>query len=293
MNFRQALAEIGGQVDKELAERLAAVVAPARLADAMAHAALPGGKRLRPYLLIHSAGLFGVAPARALPAACALELVHCYSLVHDDLPAMDDDDLRRGRPTVHIAFDEATAILAGDALLTLAFEILGGTDCAPDPQTGLRLVGLLARAAGAGGMAGGQSLDLAFENTDPGIQDIARMQAMKTGSLFGFACQAGAVLGGAGEADQATMRRFAQHFGHAFQMTDDLLDVISTADRAGKRTAKDAARGKATQVARDGVAGARGAADRAVQAALAELAEFGAKAAPLRQAADYLLARQA
>ena len=292
MDFPQALAEAGALVDGALGQRLAALEGPARLGLAMRHAVLSGGKRLRPFLLIHSAGLFGVPLAEALPAACAVELVHCYSLVHDDLPAMDDDDLRRGRPTVHVAFDEATAILAGDALLTLAFETLAGADCSADPAIRVQLVALLARAAGAGGMVGGQSLDLAFENTRPSGADIRQMQTMKTGALFGFACQAGAALGRAGPADQARLRQFADHFGHAFQMTDDLLDVVSNATRAGKRTAKDAGRGKATLVARDGIARARNAAGDTVQAAVAALADYSDEAAPLRQAANYLLTRQ-
>ncbi|MHA1523367.1 MAG: polyprenyl synthetase family protein [Alphaproteobacteria bacterium] len=293
MDFPQALAEIGALVDGALAKRLAAVDAPARLGQAMRHAVLSGGKRLRPFLLIHSAALFGVTQSQALPAACAVELVHCYSLVHDDLPAMDDDDLRRGRPTVHVAFDEATAILAGDALLTLAFEILTSSDCATDPAMAMHLVSAMAGAAGAGGMVGGQSLDLAFENTQASADDIAQMQNLKTGALFGFACQAGALLGAGTRADAERLGQFAEHFGHAFQITDDLLDVVSTPARAGKRTAKDARRGKATQVARQGVVRAKAAAEHAVELALAAVADYADKAAPLRQAATYLLTRQA
>ena len=194
--------------------RLDALLAPeptasgqARLIEAMRYAALGGGKRLRPFLLIESARLFGVAEEEALNAAAALECVHCYSLVHDDLPCMDDDKMRRGRPTAHIAFGEATAILAGDALLTLAFDILSDPRTHPEPGVRVALIGLLAKAAGVGGMAGGQALDLAAEGQSLGPMEVARMQAMKTGALFNFACDAGAVLGGADARARERARR--------------------------------------------------------------------------------------
>ena len=193
----------------------------------------------------------------ALSAACALECVHCYSLVHDDLPSMDDDAVRRGRPTLHIAFDEATAILAGDALLTLAFEILGDPQTHPDPAIRAELVLLLAKASGWHGMALGQALELSPERQGFGADEIAQMQALKTGALFRFACEAGAVLGRAGPSERAALLRYASAFGQAFQLADDLLDAQGDAEALGKAVAKDEARGKATLVALLGVDAAK------------------------------------
>ena len=207
------------------------IARPPRLLAAMRHAALGGGKRLRPFLVVESAALFGVARAGALLAGAALECVHCYSLVHDDLPAMDDDDLRRGRPTVHKAFDEATAILAGDALLTFAFDVMARGEVHPDASVRIALVSELARAAGLGGMAGGQMLDLAAEGrfedkrTHSASRKIVTLQAMKTGALFRFACRAGAILGQADAAAREAVDRYGAAIGQAFQIADDLLDV--------------------------------------------------------------------
>ncbi len=223
--------------------------AEATLAEAMRYAVLGGGKRLRPFLLMQSARLFGVAEEAALDAACALECIHCYSLVHDDLPAMDDDALRRGRPTVHIAFGEATAILAGDALLTVAFEILSAASTHPDPAVRAELVLALAKAAGWQGMVLGQALDLSEERGGLGLEGVARMQALKTGALFGFACEAGAIIGRAGASERAALLAYADAFGQAFQLADDLLDAQGDASALGKAVAKDAARGKATLIA--------------------------------------------
>ncbi len=199
----------------------------------MRYCVLGAGKRLRPFILVQSAGLFGVREETALPAAAALECVHCYSLVHDDLPCMDDDKMRRGRPTAHIAFGEATAILAGDSLLTVAFEILSRPSVHADADTRIELVALLSKAAGVDGMAGGQAIDLAAEGHDMGPAEVASMQAMKTGALFACACDAGAVLGGASPAERAALRLYAAAFGQAFQLADDLLDAEGDAATDG------------------------------------------------------------
>ena len=235
-------------------ERLMDVVLPttsdaeAPLIDAMRYASLGGGKRLRAFLAIQSAHLFGVDARCAIRVAAAIEFMHAYSLIHDDLPAMDDSDLRRGRPSCHKAFDEATAILAGDALQSLAFEIL--TDEGTHERTGVRLqlVRDLAHAVGAGGMAGGQMIDMIGENTALDIGAITRLQRMKTGELFTFSAGAGATLGQAGPSARAALHGFAQEFGLAFQITDDLLDVVGDADTTGKPVGLDAAAGKATFV---------------------------------------------
>jgi farnesyl diphosphate synthase len=263
---------------------------PEPLLAAMRYATLGGGKRLRPFLLVESARLFGAEREAVIEAAAALECVHCYSLVHDDLPAMDDADLRRGRPTVHKAFDEATAILAGDALLTLAFDVVAGIDA--DPSIRLELVHGLAAAAGIGGMAGGQMLDIAAESTRPDETAIRTLQAMKTGALIRYACEAGAVLGGAGAAERAALSAFGTRIGQAFQLADDLIDATGEAKAVGKATAKDAARGKATLVALYGVDEARRRLDAEVTEALHLLAPFGDRAETLAEAARFIATRQ-
>jgi farnesyl diphosphate synthase len=268
------------------------IARPPRLLAAMRHAALGGGKRLRPFILIESARLFGRATNDALGAAAALECVHCYSLVHDDLPAMDDDDLRRGRPTVHKAFDEATAILAGDALLTLAFAVLADPATDPDPAVRAELVAGLAAAAGLGGMAGGQMLDLAGGGPARGEADIRLMQAMKTGALFRFAAEAGAILARATANERQGLARFGAALGLAFQLADDLIDATASSASAGKATAKDAGRGKATLVAVHGVDGAMKLLDAAVNEALTILRPFGSRADMLREAARFVAARE-
>ena len=280
--------------------RLDALLAPepacsgqARLIEAMRYAALGGGKRLRPFLLIESARLFGVAEEEALDAGAALECMHCYSLVHDDLPCMDDDQVRRGRPTTHIAFGEATAILAGDALLTIAFDILSGPRTHPEPSVRVALIGLLAKAAGIAGMAGGQALDFAAEGQSLGPMEVARMQAMKTGALFDFACDAGAVLGRADAVARGALAAYASAFGQAFQLADDLLDAEGDAAAMGKAAAKDAGRGKATLVALLGVEPARARLTALVEDAEASLAPFGDKAVTLKQAARFIASRRA
>ena len=295
-----ALAESAGAVGAYIDRAITHSDVPSeRLRAAMRHAALAGGKRLRPFLLIQSAALFGVSLDHAVPAAAALECVHCYSLVHDDLPAMDDDDMRRGQPTVHKAYDEATAILAGDALLTLAFEILAHHDTDNNPSKRINLIAGLAQAAGGGGMVGGQMLDLAaegrFGNSERGTLDasgIHRLQALKTGALLRYACAAGAMLGRARTFEREALDIYSRAIGRAFQIADDLLDVEGDASTAGKAVGKDAAAGKATFVELIGIEGARTELARLVAEAEGALAGFGSKATPLIQAAYFIANRQ-
>jgi farnesyl diphosphate synthase len=265
---------------------------PDRLIAAMRHGALGGGKRLRPLLVRQTAGVFGIAPEAALPAGLAVELVHCYSLIHDDLPAMDDDDLRRGRPTVHKAFDEATAILAGDALLTQAFAILSTPDCHPDPAIRNLLVAELALGAGPGGMVGGQMRDIEGEASPLGADGIELMQSMKTGALIRAAIRMGALLGRASDDALGPLTRFAEHAGRAFQLADDLLDATSTAEALGKAAGKDEAAGKQTLVARLGLPAARRRLGDLVHDALTELLPFGPEADGLRDTARYFATRE-
>ena len=269
---------------------------PPRLVAAMRHAALDGGKRLRPFLVVETAAMLGVTHEGALMAGAAFELVHCYSLVHDDLPAMDDDDLRRGRPTVHKAFDDATAILTGDALLTLAFDVMARREVHPDAAVRVALVTELARASGLGGMAGGQMLDLAAEGRfDPkrtlNEKEIATLQAMKTGALINFACRAGATLAQVDAAARESVDRYGAAIGQAFQIADDLLDVEGDTKTLGKAAGKDAAAGKATLVAALGTAGARARLKALIVESDAALAPFGAKADTLRAAARFIAER--
>jgi farnesyl diphosphate synthase len=270
---------------------------PERLLAAMRYAVLGGGKRLRPFLLVETSALFGVRRDGALLAGAALECLHCYSLVHDDLPAMDDDDLRRGHPTVHKKFDEATAILAGDALLPLAFDIISRSEVHADANVRVALVAELARASGLGGMAGGQMLDLAAEGRFAGKRTLAEdeittLQAMKTGALIRFACRAGAILGRADATAQANIDRFGAAIGQAFQIADDLLDIEGDSATVGKATSKDAAAGKATLVSALGVGGAHARLDALIAEADAALAPFGTKADTLRAAARFIAQRR-
>jgi farnesyl diphosphate synthase len=271
---------------------------PPRLLEAMRYACLGGGKRFRPFLVVESAALFAVPRERALMAAAALECVHCYSLVHDDLPAMDNDDLRRGRPTVHKAFDEATAILTGDSLLTFAFDILSRPETHPDPSTRIALVTELARGAGLGGMAGGQMLDLEAEGRFAAIPprrdlaQVAELQAMKTGALLRSACIAGPILGAAVSVHRGALDRFGTILGEAFQIADDILDIEGDAAAIGKATGKDAPAHKATTVGILGVAKARERLDGLVADAQAALAPFGEGAAVLKAAARFVAERR-
>ncbi len=265
---------------------------PPRLADAMRYAILGGGKRFRPFLVIECAGLFGVAPQAAVNAAAALECIHCYSLVHDDLPAMDNDELRRGQPTVWKAYDEWTAILVGDALQGLAFEILSAPASHGTPGIRAELVHTLAVAAGSSGMVGGQALDLEAGTLQaaakPDIAHVARLQAMKTAKLITAGCEMGAILGQAPPEQRAALKYYGELLGFAFQISDDLLDAEGSAADVGKATGKDAAAGKATLVSLTGVERAREHMDEAVAAAIAALEPFGDKAAALAGAARFM-----
>lgn len=279
------------------------IARPSRLVAAMRHGVLNGGKRLRPFLVLESATLFDADPRAALDVAAALECVHSYSLVHDDLPAMDDDDLRRGKPTVHKAFDDATAILAGDALLTIAFDILAsdgdGADKAHAPglpalpaARRLELVAGLARAAGLGGMVGGQMLDLEAETATPDEAGVIRLQAMKTGALIRYACEAGPIIADAPAGDRERLGEFGSAIGLAFQLADDLLDVTQSSTAMGKATGKDAAAGKATLVGLHGEAWARRQLAGLVAQAEELLAPYGERAAILIAAARFVADRQ-
>jgi farnesyl diphosphate synthase len=264
-----------------------------RVVEAMRYAALGGGKRMRAFLVLASAGLFNVPPEQALRVAAALEMVHAYSLVHDDLPAMDDDDLRRGRPSVHVAFDEATAILAGDGLLTRSFEVLAGEETHPDAVIRCRLVAALARAAGADGMVGGQMIDLAGLAGSGDLCAITLLQEMKTGALILFAVEAGGILGGASDEEMEALRLYGREVGLAFQIADDILDVEGETAQMGKRTGKDAGRGKATFVAALGLEEAKKRAAALVDAACKRLDLFGRRADPLKEIAGFAVSRRA
>lgn len=278
-------------------ETMAALLTPAdpaasRLWQAMRYAALSGGKRLRPFFVLQSAKLCGVSGELALRTAAAVEMVHAYSLAHDDLPAMDDDYMRRGQPTVHRQFDEATAILAGDALQTLAFEVLSGPETHPSAEVRSELVAALAQAGGAAGMAGGQMLDLGAADTDWDETSVRQLQSMKTAVLFACACELGAILGEAPPDQRVALRTFGLNFGLAFQITDDLMDATGDASEAGKAVGKDAARGKATLVELEGLEGARAIAARFCHNAMESLDLFGDKADLLREVARSVTGRR-
>lgn len=280
-------------VDRELERLLPAVEEPeAQLFEAMRYAVLGGGKRLRPFLVIAGAEIFGVPSSHAARVGAAVELVHSYSLVHDDLPCMDDDDLRRGQPTVHKQFDEATAVLVGDALQALAFEILAQEATSSDPKVRADLILGLARAAGAHGMVGGQMLDLLAETTPLDKNGIVRLQRLKTGEMIAFAGEAGGILGHADQGRRDALRMYAHDLGLAFQITDDLLDVEGSAEELGKAVGKDAEAGKATFVSLLGVEGARQRARMLSEQANAHLDVFGRKADTLRALSDFVISRR-
>ena len=288
MSFAADLPAAATRIEARLMAALETLPA-SEVREAMRHA-LTGGKRLRGYLVIAGAGLHGIAPAQAVHAAAAIEALHAYSLVHDDLPCMDDDDLRRGRPTVHRAWDEATAILAGDALQTLAFQLLAAPETSPEPAIRVALITRLAEAAGAAGMVLGQALDIAAESAAAPLtlEAITALQAGKTGALIRWSAEAGAVLGGA---DPAALGRYAAALGLAFQIADDILDVTGDEARAGKALRKDEDRHKATFVSLLGLDGARARAAALVAEAEEALAPYGAAAEPLREAARFVIAR--
>jgi farnesyl diphosphate synthase len=268
-----------------------------RVQEAMRYATFAGGKRLRPFLVLHSARLFGIDDAHSLRVGSAIEVLHTYSLVHDDLPCMDDDDLRRGRPTTHIAFDEMTAVLAGDGLLTIAFEILADEKTHPDPAVRIALVARLAEASGHDGMIGGQVIDMIADTIKAGkkfgVDDVVNLQRLKTGQLFEFSCEAGPILAKAPAEDRARLRAYAREMGVVFQITDDLLDVTSTAEKTGKAVGKDAQMGKATLVTLLGVDGARAEAKKRAQAAIAALGAYAARSPELSGLPLFLLDRDA
>ncbi|HLH90711.1 MAG TPA: farnesyl diphosphate synthase [Xanthobacteraceae bacterium] len=277
--------------DQVLADEIAR---PKRLVDAMRYSSLGGGKRLRPFLVVESAAVFGVSREAALYAGAALECIHCYSLIHDDLPAMDNSDLRRGRPTLHKAYDDATAILAGDALLTIAFDIITRDEIHREADVRLKLTRALARASGIGGMAGGQMLDLAGEGRfgDRGPVDVARVQQMKTGALLRFGCIAGAILGQASQAEYNALDDFGRALGEAFQIADDLLDVEGDAATLGKPAGADAELGKTTFVTQLGIEGAKQRVRDLLARGDAALSIFGARADVLRAAARFVAERK-
>ena len=303
--FRQRLEAVAADTESLLDRLLGAQplaeerARPKRLMDAMRHVSLGGGKRLRPFLVVETSALFKAPRSQALMAGAALEFVHCYSLAHDDLPAMDNDDLRRGRPTAHKAFDEATAILAGDGLLTLAFDVLARPETHPNPAVRAELVLALARGAGLGGMVGGQMLDLAAEGRFDGkvqklaAPDVKLLQTMKTGALLRFGCLAGAILGEATPAQRDALDRYGTLLGEAFQIADDLLDVEGDAATVGKATGKDAAVNKGTFVSVLGLDQAKARLKTLVAEAEDALAPFGRDGDVLKMAARFVAERKA
>jgi farnesyl diphosphate synthase len=301
--FTDRLRTVAGQVETTLVELLSdearqnEIARPGRLMAAMRHAVLNGGKRLRPFLTVETARMLGRDGAGALRAGAAVELLHCYSLVHDDLPSMDDDDLRRGQPTVHKAYDEATAILVGDALQTLAFEVVADPATDPDASVRADLVLGLARASGMGGMVGGQMLDLAAEGRYGEARlseaEIRTLQAMKTGAILRFSVEAGAIVGRADPAARADLVAYGRALGAAFQVADDILDREASAEAMGKRTGKDLEKGKGTLVDALGMDGARRECARLVEACEAALDRFGPRADLLREAARFTVERKA
>ncbi len=291
--LQDALQECVVAVNKTISRLLPQTdMAEARLYEAMRHGTLSGGKRLRAFMVMQSAKLFNVDPARARRAAAALELLHCYSLIHDDLPAMDNSDLRRGVPTVHVRYDDATAILAGDALLTMAFEVMADRETHPDPNVRIELVRKMAEAAGPQGMVGGQMLDLIGEDQEFDLGTISRMQRMKTGKLMAYACEAGAILGKADEPHKKALCNYAYDLGLAFQVTDDILDVEQTSGMTGKPANQDEKAGKSTFVSTMGKEQAKSRAEMLVAQACRHLNVFEGRADMLKELANYVLERR-
>nr|WP_243445721.1 farnesyl diphosphate synthase [Polymorphobacter arshaanensis] len=292
LSLKPALDAIGTAIDQRF-DRLLPLPDDGRrrLFEAMRHAVIGGGKRMRPLLVVAACDLFHVDRERALRVAIAIEAVHCYSLIHDDLPCMDDDDLRRGKPTVHKAFDEATAVLAGDSLHALAFEVLADEATHEDPFVRSELVLELARASGPSGMAGGQMMDLAAESQVFDLAATTRLQQLKTGALISFCLDAGAIMGRVGDAQRTKLRGYAHDLGLAFQIADDLLDVEGSSAKTGKAVQKDAAAGKATFVSLLGVERARTQAEMLIDQAIGHLHSFGAEADLLRAIARFAIER--
>ena len=315
VNLQDSLSETSSMLDRVMAELLpsnlqvntrvislhsreeetnssAAPEGEAKVVEAMRYSALAGGKRLRPFLTVESAKLFGVNPDAALLTAAAIEFVHTYSLVHDDLPAMDNDDFRRGKPSCHKQFGEAAAILAGDALLTYAFEVLSNPRVHADANVRCELIRSVARASGVRGMVGGQMMDLDAEHQNLSIDEVIRLQRLKTGELFAVSCEAGAILGKAPETMRARLQRYAHDMGLAFQITDDLLDVEGTRTETGKGVKKDAAAGKATLVSVLGLERARDQAQTLAEQAIDHLNTFDERADRLRALANFVVTRK-
>ncbi|MBO6826055.1 MAG: polyprenyl synthetase family protein [Sneathiella sp.] len=290
--FATALRQTAELMNRELGEFLPETDSPEQmLHSAMRYATLAGGKRLRAFLVIQSADLFNVSRDYSVRVAAALEIMHTYSLVHDDLPCMDDDDLRRGIPTVHKKFDETIAVLAGDALQALSFEILADQKTHPSGSVRAELVSKLAQAAGGHGMVGGQTMDIYTEQSDLAVSTITRLQQMKTGALITFACEAGAILGHAAPAKRMALRAYAHDLGLAFQITDDILDVEGDSDQMGKATRKDVDADKATFVSLLGLEKAKIHADMLSQQAVNHLSAFNTNADLLRDAAVFTVKR--
>ena len=288
----EAMAAAGAEIDAALDTLLPRPSGPeSRLAEAMRYAVLAPGKRFRPILAVASSDLFGVDRRQSLRVAAAVEFAHTYSLVHDDLPCMDDDDVRRGQPSTHIQFDEATAVLAGDALMPLAFEVLARPDTHGDAGVRTALMLALAEAVGPRGMVGGQMIDLSVEHQPSDIGTITRMQQLKTSALIAFACEAGAILGQAGEPQRQALRAYAHDLGLAFQIVDDLLDVEGSQEVTGKKVGKDAGLGKATFVSLLGTEQARGQAQMLADQAVTHLEQFGERATFLRRLARFVVQR--
>jgi farnesyl diphosphate synthase len=314
-NLQQALQEVSEKLDRVMDELLPSTIQMAnkvislhsreeethigalpsgegKVMEAMRYSALAGGKRLRPFLTVESAKLFGVNPDAAMMTAAAIEFVHTYSLVHDDLPAMDNDDFRRGRPSCHKQFGEAAAILAGDALLTYAFEVLSNPMVHADANVRCELIRSVARAAGVRGMVGGQMMDLDAEHKTMEIEEVIRLQRLKTGELFAVSCEVGAILGKAPDQLRARLQRYAHDLGLAFQITDDLLDEEGTRTETGKGVKKDKAKGKATLIGALGIERAREQAKTLAEQAIEHLSAFDARGATLRALAEYVITRR-
>jgi farnesyl diphosphate synthase len=294
-DFKKAMIDIADEVTEVLGNLLEQTEGPEnQLLEAMRYSSLSGGKRVRPFLVVATADLFGVARARSLRAAAAIEMIHCYSLIHDDLPAMDNDALRRGMPTLHIKFDEATAILAGDALLTKAFEVLAGPETHSDAAVRADLCLAFAKASGERGMVGGQMLDLIAEGKDLkfDLNAVAQLQRMKTGKLISVSCEAGCLLGKASLEAHRLLKSYSDDVGLAFQITDDLLDVEGSAEEVGKATGKDEAAGKATFVSLLGTDAARNHANLLSEKAAEYVEFFGENAELLKNLARFIVSRK-
>ena len=293
-DFEKVLDKSASKVEEQLKRMLPRVEGPeGRLNEAMRYAALAGGKRFRPFLALETASMFGVSEDRALRVAVAIECIHTYSLIHDDLPCMDDDDLRRGQPSTHIAFDEATAVLAGDGLQAFAFEVLAKDDTHEDPNIRVELVRQLARASGPRGMVGGQMIDLDSEGKTLDVGSLTRLHQLKTGALIAFACDAGAILGRASPALSHALHAYAHDLGLAYQVADDVLDVEGDRETLGKTAGKDAQAGKATFVSVLGLERAQAQAQLLANQAVQHLDIFDERADRLRQAAQFVVSRRA